>query len=283
MNGTDRIKLRWIRNWKLPGQERLARYFKPSVSLKNSFKNGIIWLHDEPLALYASADNYIEWTLLSTGNYEPEIEKLIALSLRQGDVALDIGANIGLQSLRMARYTGDTGLVLSFEPLQHLQKKFMANMLLNRFAQIKLLPYALSNYNDEADFSIDFDEWNQGAFSIGQKNAGKKGRQKVQIRKGDELPEIKELTRLDLIKIDVEGFEPDVLTGLAETLAKHRPRIIFEFDEIYWQKEGKDASDCFSFLSGLNYLLYQIQSIGLEPIVHHTDFQSGNIFCIPQN
>lgn len=281
MNNKDRIRLRWIRNWTFPGQERLSRYFKPSAALHRSFKNGIIWLHKEPIALYASPDNYIEWTLLSTGSYEPEIEKLIALSLRPGDVALDIGANIGLQSLRMARYVGEAGTVLSFEPLNHLQEKFRKNMSLNRFHQVKLFTCALSDRSGEEEFTIDPEEYNQGTFSIGHTSGTGKKKQKVKILRGDDIPEITALPKLDLIKIDVEGYESDVLSGLTETVTKHKPRIIFEYDEQYWRTAGRDIAALHAFLSGLEYTFYQIESIGLEYLPDFANFRSGNIFCLP--
>src|SRR5471030_55574 len=103
MKRNDRIKLSFIRNWNLPGKERLAHWFKPSVALKSGLKDGIVWLNTEDIAIYTTADNYIEWTILSTGTYEDEIGKLIRISLNPGDTALDIGANIGLQSIRMSQ------------------------------------------------------------------------------------------------------------------------------------------------------------------------------------
>src|ERR1700761_7280758 len=123
MKRNDRIKLHFIRNWNLPGKERFAHLFKPSVALKSSLNDGIVWLNKEDIAIYTTADNYIEWTIISTGTYEDEISKLIKISLNPGDTSLDIGANIGLQSLRMSRCTGLTGVVYAFEPLEYLQEK----------------------------------------------------------------------------------------------------------------------------------------------------------------
>src|SRR5476651_1438788 len=106
MKRSDRIKLNFIRNWRLPGRERLANWFKPSIQLKAKLNNGIVWLADEDIAIYTTADNYIEWTILTTGTYEDEISKLIRISLKIGGVALDIGGNIGLQSIRMSQCAG---------------------------------------------------------------------------------------------------------------------------------------------------------------------------------
>src|ERR1700712_3608050 len=106
MKRIDRIKLDFTRNWKLPGKERLSRWLKPSAKLKADIKGGIACLTDEDIAIYTTADNYIEWAILSTGVYEEEINKLIRISLKPGNNALDIGGNIGLQSIRMSQCVG---------------------------------------------------------------------------------------------------------------------------------------------------------------------------------
>lgn len=77
MKRSDKIKLNFTRNWNLPGQERLTNWLKPSNELKNQLRNGITWLNTDDIAIYTTADNYIEWTILSTGTYEDEIGKLI--------------------------------------------------------------------------------------------------------------------------------------------------------------------------------------------------------------
>src|SRR6185312_15862449 len=199
MKRTDRIKLSLTRNWKLPGKERLSHWFKPSAALTSNIKNGIAWLNDEDIAIYANADNYIEWTILTTGTYEDEINKLIRVSLKNGKNALDIGGNIGLQSIRMSQCAGETGKVYAFEPLSYLQQKFTANMLLNKATNITLFPFALADIESEGEFTIDEQSWNQGDFSLLNKNEGSK-KQHVSIKVADKVPEIQNLSSLDLVK-----------------------------------------------------------------------------------
>src|ERR1700759_1684771 len=279
MKRKDRIKLDFTRNWKLPGKERLSNWLKPSEGLKSTLKNGITWLSNEDIAIFTTADNYIEWSLLSTGTYEDEINKLIRISLKPGDTALDIGANIGFQSIRIGRSVGNTGRVYSFEPLNYLQTKFKKNIALNKLENVTLFPFALSNQAGEITYSINENNWNQGTFSLRDQSTGDKIQQ-ILIKVADELPEIKELSRLDLIKIDVEGFEFQVLKGLVTTLKKHKPRIIFEYDSNYWAANGQQISECYNFLKGLNYELYQVTSVGCELILNAENIQGGNLFCM---
>ncbi|MGZ3757843.1 MAG: FkbM family methyltransferase [Mucilaginibacter sp.] len=279
MRRIDRIKLNFIRNWNFPGKERLSHRFKPSPQLKSEVQNGITWLNTEDIAIYTSADSYIEWTILSTGTYEDEIGKLIKISLNHGDTALDIGANIGLQSLRMSRSVSPTGKVYAFEPIEYLQQKFKNNIALNKASNVELLPFALSDEASETDFKIDKSAWNQGTFSL-MNNAGSDS-QRVLIKVGDDLPEIQALTQLALIKIDVEGFENQVLKGLKKTLAKHKPRLIFEYDYNYWVAAGQDITDCFNFLQALDYAIYQINSLSCKLVAAPNQVEGGNLFCVP--
>jgi FkbM family methyltransferase len=279
MKRSDRIKLNFTRNWNLPGKERLSKFLKPSDQLKANLSNGIVWLTNEDIAIYTTADNYIEWTILSTGTYEDEISKLIKISVKPGDIALDIGANIGLQSIRMSQCAGPEGKVYAFEPLGYLQEKLNKNIKLNKADNVKLFPFALSNAESEADFKINKNNWNQGTFSIGSSNQGTDS-QHVIIKVADEIPEIKDLNRLDLVKIDVEGFEYQVLLGLEKALEKYKPRIIFEYDNNYWLTNGQSMNDCYNFLSRLGYVLYQITPVGCELIKDPATISGGNLFCL---
>ncbi len=280
MKRKDRIKLDFTRNWKLPGKERLSGWLRPSADLSLKLKNGITWLIHEDIAVFTTADNYIEWNLLSTGTYEDEINKLIRISLQPGDIALDIGANIGLQTLRMAQCVTNIGQVYSFEPLTYLQNKLKRNMDLNRVTNVTLLPYALSDEAGELTCSINEHNWNQGTFSLSSKAPGGNSQQII-VKVADQLPEIQGLSRLDLVKIDVEGFEFQVLKGLKRTLKKHRPRIIFEYDSNYWMTNGQHIGECTDFLRNLAYDIYQITSVGCEVVAQNDQPQAGNLFCIP--
>ncbi|GAB3903548.1 FkbM family methyltransferase [Mucilaginibacter boryungensis] len=282
MKRADRIKLDFTRNWRLPGKERLANLLKTSADLKVSLQNGIVWLTDEDIAIHTTADNYIEYAILSTGTYEAEIGKLIRTCLKPGYVALDIGANIGLQSIRMSQCCGDEGIVLAFEPLNYLQEKFRKNIALNNCTNVKLLPFALSDNETVIDITINENNWNQGTFSLNHTTGGDK-KQQLTVKIGDKVEEIEKLAKLHLVKIDVEGFEFHVLRGLKATLQKHRPRLIFEYDSNYWSATHQQITACYDFLIELGYTVYQITQVGCELIKGAAYITNGNLFCLPVN
>jgi FkbM family methyltransferase len=282
MKRSDLIKLNFSRSWNLPGKTRISKWLHPSAEVQTSFKNGITWLSNENIAIYTSADNYIEYCILSNGDYEGDICKLINISLRPGFIALDIGANIGLQTMRMSRCVGKTGMVYSFEPIAYLQKKFKQNIALNNCDNVKLFPLALSDKADTLTMTVNEKQWNQGTFSLSRE--GNEGvPQQIAVKVADDIEEIKNIERLDLVKIDVEGFEYHVLRGLKATLKKHRPRLIFEYDKNYWLSTGQHLTDCIAFLTELNYTIFQVTSVGCELLIDIENVGGYNLFCIPKN
>ena len=281
MERIDQIKLNFTRGWNLPGKERLSSLIKLSDSVKKKLHNGIVWLKNEDIAIHSTVDNFIECAILSTGTYEDDINKLIRISLNAGENAIDIGGNIGLQSIRMAKCTGMQGKIYAFEPLAHLQEKFRKNIQLNKVDNVSLFPYALSDEEGELEFTVNKNSWNQGTFSLSHTGDGVE-KQLVSIKIADNIPEIQNLESLALIKIDVEGFEFQVIKGLKQTIQKYRPRLIFEYDENYWKKTGQSMEECYAFLKACNYTVYQVTPFGCELIEDPKVAKGDNIFCIPQ-
>jgi len=152
-------------------------------------------------------------------------------------------------------------------------------MALNKVANVVLMPFALADQESKADFKIDSNTWNQGTFSLNNKDCGSET-QEVIVKIGDNIDQVMQLDKLAFVKIDVEGYEHHVLKGLKETLQKHKPRIIFEYDKNYWANTGGDIVDCYNFLISLNYMIYQINTVGCELAETPESIEDGNLFCI---
>ena len=140
-------------------------------------------------------------------NYAARLTKCISL----GDTVWDIGANIGLYTVQFANCVGASGLVVAFEPSKanFLRLTHRCQSLRN----VELQPFGLGN----ADGNIRFQ---QGADDLGATSrvceAGEPG-EVVEIRVGDDLIAAG-LSAPNVIKLDVEGFEGEVLTGLSRRL-----------------------------------------------------------------
>lgn len=89
------------------------------------------------------------------------------------------------------------------------------------------------------------------------------------------------LKRLDLIKIDVEGYEWPVLQGAVQTIAKLRPHIIFEHDAAYVQRGGGSVATIASFLRRHRYRLFAIGRKKTEPLNNTLWPDGGNLWAAP--
>jgi FkbM family methyltransferase len=154
-----------------------------------------------------------------TGAWEPHIVAEILRHIKSGDVFIDVGANVGVMSFPASEAVGPTGRVISFEPNPRNVQSFLHGIVENRFQNIDLYPFALSD--------------RQQVFSVtGGSNSyltpAAQGTTLIQSFVGDDILWREE--HIDFIKLDIEGHEPAALRGLAKTIQRHRPGVLCEFN-----------------------------------------------------
>jgi len=178
--------------------------------------------------LYPTQD-FVGQLLAAYGEWaEPEAVVLMQL-LRPGDIAIDIGANIGTLAVPMARAVGPTGRIFAFEPQPLMFRLLNANAALNGLSQMRLHHMALG----AADGHLPLPEFdyaspgNYSAFSYA-KTPVQSGasHDSVPIRKLDDV--LDSIDRCRLLKIDVEGMEPAVLDGAAALIERYKPILYLE-------------------------------------------------------
>lgn len=135
-------------------------------------------------------------------------------------VLLDIGTNAGLHLLACA---GLCDRALGFEPWEPIRARAEANLAASHFTHAKVLPFGLGEADADLPFSPPDGTDNHGVGSFAREG----GTLTLKVRRGDDVI-AEEAMSPTLLKIDTEGFERPVLRGLRETLARHRPAIVFE-------------------------------------------------------
>ncbi|PCJ28660.1 MAG: hypothetical protein COA96_00305 [SAR86 cluster bacterium] len=138
----------------------------------------------------------------------------------------DIGANIGQHSLFMSQIASQ---VLSFEPYDAVSDKLKHHIAINQIKNIELHSLGLSNKTEELDFYAPTGR-NQGigSFDASTVSKGNTNLGKLRLVNGDEYLQQKQRLSMSLVKIDVEGFEKNVLEGLKDTLQEARPIMVIE-------------------------------------------------------
>lgn len=140
-----------------------------------------------------------------------------------GQTVIDAGANVGFFSLRHARSVGPTGKVFAFEPNPAVFRLLQHNVEKNGLKQVSCHQMALGEQVGSLQFTSD-----PRATSCGHVAEGEEAGAPVPATTLDALVEEHGLTQIDLIKLDVEGYEPHILRGgLQRALACTR-RIVME-------------------------------------------------------
>jgi FkbM family methyltransferase len=190
------------------------------------------------------------------GHHDPDL-KLVAQLLSPGDMFVDGGANIGLFTLVAARSVGPSGKIIAFEPGHDIRLRLLENLVLNGLSQVEVMPLALSSAPGEASFQ-EFDIAGAGLNHLVPVDREQGGAHKVALTTLDATLGARDLTRLTLIKLDLEGAEHAALLGAATVLRDRRPDLILEIEPAHLARMGASAEAIAALLRGLGYGMYRL-------------------------
>lgn len=165
-------------------------------------------------------------SMLYRRTYQPEIAVAMRRHLRKGSTFVDVGANLGYFTALGAELVGPTGHVFAFEPVPTLANTLRHLASLNPGYDIRVHQIAVGERMDEVDLFVNEGE-NVGMNSL-LRNAvpSPSAPMRVQMQRLDRVL----AGPIDLVKIDVEGFELSVLRSLTGLIDEHRPAVICELD-----------------------------------------------------
>ena len=174
--------------------------------------------------------NPIRWQL-KAGTNKPEFDE-IAKIIKKDNVVFDVGANIGLISAFMGHRVGTGGTVYAFEPQPETRKELQKTIALNELENVVVAPYALSSEVGTADLYFVNNNKLSSLAPVGDNHYGTNKTVRIATNTIDNFCSQNNVTHIDFIKIDVEGFEYEVLIGAREMLQKHAIKAIqFEMRE----------------------------------------------------
>ncbi|MFZ6876194.1 FkbM family methyltransferase [Undibacterium sp. Di27W] len=217
------------------------------------------------------------------GEYEPHVSKIFKAHVQAGMAVLDIGANIGYYSIMAASLTGSTGVVYAVEPNTNNVKFIELSKRENGFAQIKIINSAAGEDFDILSLNSSYSNGTTAHLSEDQ-HALMKSTVVACMPLDHLIPADK---KIDLIKIDIEGFEYRALLGAKTLLSKWHPTIISEFSPDFMPLTGgNDGPTYLRFLFDLGYTAAIIQKTGdlldagndVDKIMHfYKDFGEDHI------
>lgn len=186
-----------------------------------SQRRGIIHL-DGVGRLYIDPSSHLGRTILADGAYEPETVALLREYVKPGNTVFDIGANEGVMSACMASLVGADGCVVAVEPQSRLLDLLDINLALNSTGKYHIIHGAISDRGDErVSLSLN-PEGNTGGSSIVNKYRWSNKSETVSNYTIEHVADLCGIRHIDFLKIDVEGYEPEVVRAMQPFLAERR-------------------------------------------------------------
>jgi FkbM family methyltransferase len=192
-------------------------------------------------------------------SFEYETLDLLRKTIKPDFQILDIGANIGLHSMIMAKELSSNGKIYSFEPSKKTYSSLVENIKLNGLgASISTFNLALSNKAETlflaAPESANISEADADAYnSLRHTQTGKGNAEEIQAITLDSWIIKENIKKIDLIKIDIEGAELLCFQGAKEFFTNHKPIIIMECCEQHLAHFNNSIFDVLNYLSQFGY------------------------------
>jgi FkbM family methyltransferase len=163
----------------------------------------------------------------ATGTAERPMQNALVGELKPGDTFYDIGANVGFVTILAAKLVGPQGRVIAFEPVPENVAAIRENLSLNGIDWAEVHETAISRRSGSANLIVsDVSAFSRlASVSV---PTGARGHIEVRVDSIDEFLAAGSAPAPDFVKIDVEGAELEVIDGMRETLARHRPVVMCE-------------------------------------------------------
>ena len=232
----------------------------PIVSLSRARRKGTVQtVSRRGITWSLDLDEGIDLAIYTFGCFEPATTRVLEESILAGDVVIDIGANIGAHTLPMAQLVGETGRVFAFEPTGFAHAKLVRNLELNTqlASGVVVEQMFLTDSSTESVPEAIYSSWplKEGS-NLHKKHCGAaKDTLGTAAMKLDDYVVTHSIQRVDLIKLDVDGYECHVLRGAAHILKTHRPVIVMELAPYALREAGESLEELLRILTEADYSL----------------------------
>lgn len=206
--------IRSFANIHFRGKYRLLHFFVP----KNIVIEDSLFGYKIKLDL----SDWIQRNIYLRASYRDDT-LIIKNILKSGMTFVDIGANIGYFSILASSIVGDEGLVLAFEPNKKLHSKLMETIKINSIKNMKLYNSALGDSEGETFLFTNHEDKNNYTSTL--VNMGQKEKFKIEINTLDNILEKLNINQVDYMKVDVDGYEPNILRGVKNALGLKKIKI----------------------------------------------------------
>ena len=216
--------------------------------------------------------------------YEHEDVATFRRLVRSGSVVFDVGANIGQYTLLASKLVGKTGRVYAFEPSPVVLKRLKYHLEMNHEDNVELVCKAVSDRSGTADFYQANESGNQGVGSLlpaESYRARARANEAIEVDTItlDDFCEKHGVDHIDVLKVDVEGFDLDVLKG-AEKVLSRSPRVVVlaEVEPLNLAQRGLTYNDFIQYMHERGFRPYYAGTRGRLKPLDKDDEAKPNLF-----
>jgi FkbM family methyltransferase len=208
--------------------------------------DGIAIVRGFPLVVPDADTSALSKRIITLGYTEPKFTAMVERVLAPGQVVADVGASMGYFTCLMAKSVGSTGRVIAFEPWPGALRYLRHNIEINHLERVTVVPAAAFDQNGHAHLG-------PPGYRLTMGSGRPVDAVDVRVERFDDFAEIRELRKLDAIKMDIEGAELRALRGMTATLARWKPLLLLEVHPTFLQKYDDSLDALYSFLGDLDY------------------------------
>jgi FkbM family methyltransferase len=227
--------------------------------------------------MHVNLGDFIGRHIYLHGDYEDYVSQVFIKLIAPGGNVVDIGANIGYFSLLSAQLVGAHGQVIAFEASPNIYQQLANNLSLNGVTNVKTYNKAVGDRDCDVEF-FEADNSHLGISSI--RNLDVVDSKKILVKMVAINDIIDEIPPIDLVKIDVEGAEMMVLSGMELLIERDKPHIIIEVTDAFLKDLGSSQDELLAWFESKNYTLLEIKHDGLKPLTNKMSDQF-NALAIP--
>lgn len=213
----------------------------------------------------------IDFAIYLANIYERQTRQALSRLVAPSSLVLDIGANIGAHTMHLARLVGSGGRVIAFEPTDFAFRKLCRNLELNPELASRVTPCHcfLTEGDEEQVPTAIYSSWPLARDAgLHAKHLGREMRtEAAQARNLDNALDELADRRVALVKLDVDGFECDVLRGATKLLRDARPIFVMELAPHVLEEHGTSLEELLSFFVPNGYAFYDERTSKPLPVV----------------
>jgi FkbM family methyltransferase len=216
--------------------------------------------------------------------YDENEIRFLRACLQPEAVFVDIGANVGLITVPVARTLRELGgRAIAVEPIPQNIGRLQRSLQLNALEEcVEIVPAALGEFDGTVQMEKEGPQSATANARVVLDQTRTKALQTVPLVTLDSVVEERRLLRLDVIKIDVEGFEVPVLRGAARSIGQFRPVVYGEFNNELMPRRGYSFLDAWALVEPLDYACYAFGPEGELTQVLDPEPERGNAVLVPR-